>query len=88
MSELKFIKDETTEAKVRYLSFKGNNHRYDLAIILQSNQTDEILLLDLNQNRFTLLSKEKLENEGYIEHALNYTEIDAEELRIYLREII
>ncbi|MDC3417871.1 SAV0927 family protein [Aquibacillus salsiterrae] len=89
MNNHTLLKDTTVNGKIRFLSIMGEFHRYDLAIINPEAPEDEIFILDINQNRFITISKSKvIDEEGYIEHTLNYTEIDAEELRELIKQVL
>ncbi|MFZ3576759.1 SAV0927 family protein [Virgibacillus sp. DJP39] len=83
----KLLKDESLEQEVRYLSFMGNFRRYDFAIT-NAREQDKKVVIDLQKNRYAVLSKEDFSNEGGIEHSFHVTEIEADELRKILRDLL
>lgn len=82
------LTDETVEQEVRYLSFMGNFHRYDFAIMDARGENNKKVVIDLRKNRFATVSKEDFFVEGTIEHTFNVTEIEADELREFLGDIL
>ncbi|MDC3412358.1 DUF3055 domain-containing protein [Aquibacillus sp. 3ASR75-11] len=79
------IIDETELMKSRIVSFKGYYHRYDLIIFQSDRFKGKQLVVDLQSNRFSLLDQVTLEEEALLEHDLNYTEVEADDLRRFLR---
>lgn len=82
------IKSSTETAKIKYVSFKGKYHRYDLAIINSKRFLGKKVVLDLRESRFGILDRDEIEKNGNLEHQFNLNEMEAEELRIYLRQIV
>ncbi|WP_226035915.1 DUF3055 domain-containing protein [Aquibacillus saliphilus] len=82
------IKDESFHAKTRIVSFKGDYKRFDIAIITTEQYENKKLILDLNSNRYALLNKENIAEKGTLEHAYKLTEIDAQDLRSFLQELL
>ncbi|WP_430784510.1 SAV0927 family protein [Virgibacillus flavescens] len=80
----KILLDETAEQEVRYISFMGNFHRYDFAIF-NAREDNKKIVIDLRKNRFAMLTKNDLTEEGVIEHEFHVTEIEADELREFLK---
>jgi hypothetical protein len=83
-NELFFLYDEVEEHKVRYVSFMGENHRFDLAIVDSNRYYGKKLVLDIQGGRFAIVGRDDLEEPGYLEHAYNLNEVDAGELRTFL----
>lgn len=79
--------DEIVQQNVQYLSFMGNFRRYDFAIMSERDSKKK-LLIDLRKNRFAVLDRHKLAKEGSIEHAFHVTEMEADELRVFLGEFL
>ncbi|HJV17484.1 MAG TPA: DUF3055 domain-containing protein [Bacillales bacterium] len=87
MTEPFFLYDDTEETKTRFISFVGNQ-RFDLAIVKSDRYYGKQLVLDLLGSRFAIIGPDDLEEEGYIEHAFQLNEEDAEELKDFLAEIV
>lgn len=88
MSERFYLYDEEEQAKTRFMSFMGENQRFDLVIISTSRYYGKQLILDMQSNRLAIIGSDDLEEEGYLEHAFNLNEESAEELRSFLYEIV
>ncbi|MBU7595446.1 DUF3055 domain-containing protein [Metabacillus halosaccharovorans] len=88
MSERFFLYDDTVETKTRFVSFMGDNQRFDLAVIQSDRYYGKQLVLDIQSNRFAIIGEDDLKEPGYIEHAFNLNEENAEELRDFLFEIV
>lgn len=82
----KVLIDETVQQNVRYLSFMGNFQRYDFAI-MDDRESDNKIVIDLRKNRFAVLGKEDLNEEGEIEHTFHLTEMEADELRGFFKGV-
>ncbi|WP_078555656.1 DUF3055 domain-containing protein [Bacillus alkalicellulosilyticus] len=88
MSERFYLYDDTEQTKTRFVSFMGENQRFDLAITSTSRHYGKHLVLDMQSNRFAILGQDDLEEPGYLEHAYKLSDEDTEELRSFLYEII
>ncbi|MCL7748934.1 DUF3055 domain-containing protein [Halalkalibacter alkaliphilus] len=88
MSERFFLYDDIEETRTRFVSFMGENQRFDLAIINSSRYYGKQLVLDVQSNRFAIIGSDDLDEPGYIEHAFNLTSEEAGELRSFLYEIV
>lgn len=88
MKEHFFLYDDTEDTKTRFVSFVGENQRFDLAIVQSNRHYGKHLVLDMQGNRFAIIGQDDLQEEGYIEHAFQLNEEDAEELRSFLMEIV
>ncbi|WP_409290131.1 DUF3055 domain-containing protein [Peribacillus sp. SCS-37] len=83
-----FLYDDTIEAKTRFVSFAGENSRFDLAIITTSRFYGKQLVLDLQSSRFAIIGSDDLAEEGYLEHIFQLSEDEAAELHSFLEEIV
>ncbi|MDE3841187.1 cytosolic protein [Bacillus methanolicus] len=83
-----FLYDDTEDTKTRFVSFMGENQRFDLAIIQTGGHYGKHLVLDMQGNRFAIIGPDDLDEEGYLEYAFQLSEEDAEEMRSFLYEII
>ncbi|WP_088103986.1 DUF3055 domain-containing protein [Halalkalibacter urbisdiaboli] len=88
MSERFYLYDDVEETRTRFVSFMGEHQRFDLAIISSSRYYGKQLVLDVQSNRFAIIGEDDLEEPGYLEHAYQLDEEDAEELRSFLHEVI
>jgi hypothetical protein len=88
MKERFFLYDDTENTKTRFVSFVGDNQRFDLAIVQSDRHYGKQLVLDLQGNRFAIIGEDDLKEEGYLEYAFQLGEEDAEELRSFLYELI
>ncbi|WLD92693.1 DUF3055 domain-containing protein [Alkalihalobacillus sp. AL-G] len=86
MSERFYLYDDTEETKTRFVSFMGENQRFDLVIIKTDRHYGKVLVLDIQSSRFAIIGSDDLEEPGYIEHAYNINEEDANELSEFLEE--
>ncbi|MFD1737752.1 DUF3055 domain-containing protein [Bacillus salitolerans] len=88
MSERLYLYDDMVQTKTRFVSFMGENHRFDLAIIMSDRYYGKKLVLDIQSGRFAIIGQDDLDEPGYLEEAYNLNEEDAEELRSFLYEIV
>ncbi|MGG1676861.1 DUF3055 domain-containing protein [Neobacillus sp. NRS-1170] len=88
MKERFFLYDDMENTKTRFVSFVGENHRYDLAIVQSARHYGKHLVLDMQGNRFAIIGHDDLQEEGYLEYAFQLNEEDAEELRSFLMELV
>lgn len=88
MSERFFLYDDTEDTKTRFISFVGENQRFDLAIVKTGRHYGKHLVLDMQGNRFAIIGEDDLKEEGYLEYAFQLNEEEAEELRSFLYELI
>jgi hypothetical protein len=88
MGERFFLYDDTVETRTRFVSFMGEHRRFDLAITQTDRFYGKYLVLDLQSNRFAIIGQDDLDEPGYLEHAYNLSEEDANDLRSFLQEFI
>ncbi|WP_044748567.1 DUF3055 domain-containing protein [Bacillus alveayuensis] len=88
MGERFFLYDDTVETRTRFVSFMGEHQRFDLAIMQTDRFYGKYLVLDLQSNRFAIIGQDDLDEPGYLEHAYNLSEEDANDLRSFLNEFI
>ncbi|MGD6776645.1 DUF3055 domain-containing protein [Sutcliffiella horikoshii] len=88
MGEKFFLYDDTVETKTRFVSFMGENSRFDLAIVKSDRYYGKSLVLDIQGNRFAIIGSDDLDEPGYLEHAYQLSEEDAAELRSFLYEVV
>jgi hypothetical protein len=83
-----FLYNDIVDSKTRFVSFMGEESRFDLAIITTDRFYGKKLVLDMQSNHFAIIGHDDLEEEGYIEHAFQLSEDEAAELRTFLYEVI
>ncbi|MFE8696678.1 DUF3055 domain-containing protein [Cytobacillus sp. FJAT-53684] len=88
MTDRFFLYDEIVNTRTRFVSFVGENQRFDLAIIQSDRYYGKQIVLDIQGSRFAIIGPDDLEEEGYLEYAFNLSEEDAEELRSFLLELV
>jgi len=88
MSERFFLYDEAEDTKTRYVSFMGENQRFDLVIITTDRYFGKKLVLNMQSSRYAVIGTDDLEEEGYIETVFQLDEVDGNELRDFLYEVI
>ncbi|MDQ0187500.1 DUF3055 domain-containing protein [Cytobacillus kochii] len=88
MTERFFLYDDLEDTKTRFVSFMGENQRFDLALVRSDRYYGKQLVLDIQGSRFAIIGTDDLEEEGYLEHAFQLESKDAEELRAFLYEVI
>ncbi|WP_332695768.1 DUF3055 domain-containing protein [Halalkalibacter lacteus] len=88
MSERFYLYDDIEETRTRFVSFMGEQQRFDLAIVSSSRYYGKQLVLDVQSNRFAIIGSDDLDEPGYLEHAYKLSEEEAEELRSFLHELM
>jgi hypothetical protein len=88
MHERFFLYDDTEDTKTRFVSFVGENQRFDLAIVQSDRHFGKHLVLDMQGSRFAIIGEDDLQEEGYLEYAYQLNDEDAEELRSFLMELL
>jgi hypothetical protein len=88
MAERMYLYDDTVKVNTRFVSFMGENLRFDLAIIISDRYYGKKLVLDIQGGRFAIIGQDDLDEPGYLEEVYNLNEEDAEELRSFLYEIV
>ncbi|WP_416147094.1 DUF3055 domain-containing protein [Salipaludibacillus sp. HK11] len=88
MSERFFLYDEAEDTKTRFVSFMGENQRFDLAITSTNRYYGKKLVLNMQSSRYAIIGSDDLEEEGYIESVFQLNDEDGTELREFLYEVI
>jgi hypothetical protein len=83
-----YLYNDLIDTKTRFVSFMGEESRFDLAITMTDRFYGKKLVLNLQSNRFAIIGHDDLEEEGYLEQAFQLTEEEATELREFLTEVI
>ena len=83
-----FLYDDMEDTQTRFVSFMGENQRYDLAIMQSNRFYGKIIVMDMQMNKFAIIGSDDLDEPGYLEHVYNRPADDAQELREYLHELV
>ena len=83
-----YLYNDLLDTKTRFVSFMGEESRYDFAITITDRFYGKKLVLNLQSTRFAIIGHDDLEEEGYLEHAFQITEAEALELNDFLKEFI
>ncbi|WP_245902326.1 MULTISPECIES: SAV0927 family protein [Gracilibacillus] len=82
---IEYIRNEEENSKTKFISYKGDTIRFDIAIISSPSLHPNHIVVDMNSNKYTSLSLSNIDKNNYIEHALQYNEIEAEDFRHFIR---
>lgn len=88
MAEHFFLYDDIEQSRTRFVSFMGENDRFDLALIETDRYYGKRLVLDIQKGKFAIIGQDDLDEPGYLEHAYNLSEEDAKDLRSFLKDVI
>jgi len=88
MSERFYLYDDVVATKTRFVSFMGENQRFDLAIIQTDRYYGKQVVLDIQGGRFAIIGQDDLEEPNYLEEVFKLNSEDGQELREFLYEII
>ncbi|WP_078579296.1 DUF3055 domain-containing protein [Salipaludibacillus agaradhaerens] len=88
MTERFFLYDDSEETKTRFVSFMGENQRFDLAIITTTRYYGKKLVLNMLSSRYAIIGTDDLEEDDYLETVFELNSEDGQELREFLYEII
>ncbi|MBM7586209.1 hypothetical protein JOC86_002751 [Bacillus pakistanensis] len=88
MTERFFLYDDIEDTRTRFVSFMGEQQRFDLAVVQTDRYYGKHLVLDLQGNRFAIIGRDDLEEEGYLESIFKLTDGEGDELRSFLNEIV
>ena len=83
-----FLYDDQEDTSTRFVSFMGEEQRYDLAIMQSTRFYGKLIVMDMQYSRFAIIGSDDLDEPGYLEHAFNLSEKEAQELREYLFELV
>ncbi|MCR6111966.1 DUF3055 domain-containing protein [Bacillus sp. A301a_S52] len=88
MTERFFLYDDSEDTKTRFVSFMGENQRFDLAIITTTRYYGKKLVLNMLSSRYAIIGTDDLEEDNYLETVFELNTEDGQELREFLYEII
>lgn len=87
--ELDFLSDTTESTSTRFVCFiTPSLKRFDLAITTTNHFYGKILVTDLQFTKTAIIGPDDLEEEGYLEHTFQINEVEAEELRSFLKLVV
>ncbi|GGA99300.1 DUF3055 domain-containing protein [Macrococcus hajekii] len=82
-----FLYDDSEKANIRFVSFLGET-RHDLTLIQTDRHYGKTIVLNTQSNKFGIIGRDDLEEEGYIAYVLGLNDQEAEEVMTFLREVI
>ncbi len=82
-----YLYDDTEKANIRFVSFVGEN-RHDLALIQTDRHYGKTIVLNTQSNKFGIIGRDDLDEEGYIAHVFGIGDADAKEITEFLNEVI
>ncbi|MGP4040592.1 SAV0927 family protein [Gracilibacillus sp. D59] len=83
-----FIKNEKEQSTTRFVSFKGDTERFDLAIISAKSFCKDFLVVDLNTNKYSRINTDTIIESNYVEHAFQFNEMEAEDFRSFIKPLL
>ncbi|MEK4509627.1 DUF3055 domain-containing protein [Paenibacillus anaericanus] len=87
--DLDFLSDSTESTSTRFVTFIGHSlKRFDLAVTTTGRFYGKKLVADLQNGKTAILGSDDLDEEGYIEHVFGINEEEANELRIFLYQVV
>ncbi|SFA91194.1 Protein of unknown function [Lentibacillus halodurans] len=87
-NHFEFLKDETVTREIRYISFMSSLKRYDFAFMKNEENPGKYTVINLQKNRFAVLGKDDLSKKGDIEHTFHESQMEADEIRKFLKEVL
>lgn len=79
-----FLYDDIEHTRTRFVSFVGRSNRFDLAIVRSERFYGKSLVISIQNGRCAIIGQDDLEEEGYIAHAFDLNEEEAQELTEFL----
>lgn len=88
-AEFDFLYDHKEDTTTRFVCFVGQSlQRFDLAITSTNRFFGKKLVIDIQSGSTAIIGPDDLEDTGYLEHIYRLDEEQAEELRLFLIEIV
>ncbi|TDM14741.1 DUF3055 domain-containing protein [Macrococcus bovicus] len=82
-----FLYDDSEKANVRFVSFLGES-RHDLTLIQTDRHYGKTIVLNTQSNKFGIIGRDDLEEEGYIAYVLGISDAEAAEVTEFLNDVI
>ncbi|TDM03735.1 DUF3055 domain-containing protein [Macrococcus carouselicus] len=82
-----FLYDDSEKANIRFVSFLGEI-RHDLTLIQTDRHYGKTIVLNTQSNKFGIIGRDDLEEEGYIAHVLGISDAEADEVIEFLNDVI
>jgi uncharacterized SAM-dependent methyltransferase len=87
--DLDYLSDSTEQTSTRFVCFIGPSlNRFDLAITSTNHFYGKKLVTDLQSGKTAIIGPDDLAEEGYLEHAFNIDEEAAQELILFLEQVV
>lgn len=88
-NDFDFLTDITESTSTRFVCFITESmKRFDLAITSTTHFYGKILVTDLQLLKSAIIGPDDLETEGYLEHVFELNEVEAQELRLFLDQVV
>ncbi|UOQ46043.1 DUF3055 domain-containing protein [Halobacillus salinarum] len=88
MRDRELLEDLTQDTSTRFVVFTAGNHRFELALLQAEFFQDQIMVIDLQGYHHGLLDQHNINETGYLEHVFQLSQMEAEELRRYLQDLL
>ncbi len=88
-NDIDFLSDSTEDTSTRFVTFvTGNLNRFDLVITTTNRFYGKKLVTDMQKGVTAIIGPDDLEEEGYLEHVFRLNEEEAQDLYLFLLEIV
>lgn len=86
LDDFMYLYDDTVQTNTRFVGFMGETVRFDLVIMRTDRFYGKMVVMDLQSNKFAIIGRDDLEEEGYLEFAFGINEEAAQELKSFLEQ--
>lgn len=83
-----YLYDETENVNTRFVSFTGETVRFDLIILTTNRFYGKKVVINIQNGRSAIIGHDDLDEEGYLAHAFNLNDEEAEDLHAFLATVI
>lgn len=83
-----FLYDDDENGSLRFVGIAGDHGRYDLTVIHTTKFFGKTLVLNMQNNKFSIMGPDDLEEEGYVEYALGLSDVQADEVKDFLSQVL
>ncbi|MFQ3544765.1 DUF3055 family protein [Halobacillus rhizosphaerae] len=88
MVKRSLLHDASETTVTRFVTFTAGNHRFELALLVADYFNDQTLVIDLLGTRHGLIDKDNIHQPGHLEHVFQLNQMEAEQLRSYLNDLL
>ncbi|HLR39593.1 MAG TPA: DUF3055 domain-containing protein [Jeotgalicoccus sp.] len=83
-----YLYDDEENGAVRFVGIAGDYGRYDLTVVHTTKFFGKTLVLNMQNNKFSIMGPDDLEEPGYVEFALGLTGDQALEVKDFLNQVL